>query len=361
MEISHVSDIDFIKTRAFAARHAYIEDMENKLVFFEKKMAAKNFKMYWASSEEELTDCIFNLLPDPLYNRVCFDIPRIPSEFENTKVVKKIPPAEVENGTQNATVLLTQADFAIVESGTIVLLNKSSKNCINLIPNIFIILDISRLVNKLSDLQTILYLRSFYQTHDFLPTDMKLINRPYHRIEKNVIQGMEEYERMEANITLLMYDNGVTATMENNILRHSLYCIDCGMCKTVCPMYHYTKEFSPIELVRYHCAEGGGNVEELRKNALLCGNCDKVCPVQIPLTDLIISELEAKTTRKEMAGSEAKTFLKRKKLNKTGKGLSRIFFLRKLYGKNKMLHNYFKAQTGVSFNANWRQENGTDE
>lgn len=360
MEISQ-TDIDFIKTSAFSARHSYIEDMENKLGIFEKKMQEKNFKIYWASSEWELTDLVFGLLPDPLYNRVCFDIPRIPEEFNNTKMVKKISIGDVENGNQSASVLLTQADFGIVESGTLVLLNKSSRNCMNLVQNIVIILDISKLLNKLSDLQTILYLRSFYQNKEYLPADVKLINRPFHRIEKNVVPNMGEFESKDVNITLIMYDNGVSAMMENNLLRQSLYCIDCGLCKTVCPMYHYTKEFSPIDLVRFNGADGQNYAETLRKNALLCGNCDKVCPVQIPLSDLLIMEMEETVTSKELSGSMAKTFVKRKKLNKVGKGLPKFFFLRKMYGGNKMLHSYFKSQSGPSFNFNWLQEHEEDE
>lgn len=360
-EISQNVDIDFIKTRAYIARHSYIENMENKLAAFEKRMLNKNFNVFWADNEASLVELVYQLLPEKIYNKVCFDLPHIPEEFNNAKRIKKIPIVEVENGKQSASVLFTQADFGILETGTLVLLNKRSKNCFNLIPNIFILLDINKLIDKTSDLELLLYLKSYSQNQEFLPEDVKIINRPIKRVVKTKIQQEGEFNMQDVPITIFLYDNGITEILKDNILRTSLYCIDCGRCRSVCPIYQYekSKEFSPIELVKANCFAKNRLTGELFSRTLLCGNCTPVCPVQIPITDLLIREMEL--SKKQILSSTAKTFLRRKKLNKMSKPFQRYFFLRKLYGKNKMLFSYFKQQPSTFFNIKWLQEHPEDE
>ena len=361
MEISQNVDLEFIKTRAYIARHSYIEDMGNQLPAFEKKLMVKNFKVHWASTQDDLVSMMFGLFPNKLYNRICFDIPKIPENFNNTKVVQKISVAELESGQANANILVTQADFGVVETGSLILLNKNCKNCFNLVSNIFIILDISKLVNKLSELETILYLRSYYQTEKFLPEDVKIINRPFMRIEKSKIVGLDEFESQEVQIHVFLYDNGVTKILSDSKLRNSLYCIGCGKCKSVCPVYHYTKEQSPIDLVKANCFEEERLAGNIFKSTLLCGNCDQVCPVQVPFTDLLINEMQMSRKERKDNNGQAKVFAKRKKLNKMSKGLNRYFFLKKRYGDNRMLHNYFKNQKGAFYNLKWLQEHQENE
>ena len=50
-----------------------------------------------------------------------------------------------------------------------------------------------------------------------------------------------------------------------------------------------------------------------------------------------------------------KDFLKRSKLNKESSKIRRYFFLRKYYGKNKQLLNYFSNQQDEFFNIRWRE------
>ena len=361
MEISQFTDIDCLKEKVLGIRQSYIEDMVNRLCSFESKMLDKKFHVYWASSENNLTDMILNLLPEPFYNRFCFDVPQIPAAFLKTNAIKNIPIIDIENGNQNANFLFTKADFAVVETRTVVLLEKKSKGCFNKIPNIFIILDINKLVNKMSDLETILYVKSYYQSERFLPTDVRLIENPYRQVRTNKLQlDDKEYDLTDTNISIFLYDNGISKIMENNVLRNCLYCIDCGMCAKVCPVFAYPKEYTPIELDKSNCCSNTGN--KVRENTLLCGNCDQVCPVQIPFSTLLIKEIENNLhVNSSAASGVAKTFSKRKKLNKMNGSFRRFFFLKKLFGKNKMIYNYFKEQKGTFFNLTWLQNNKKNE
>lgn len=359
MEISRTADIDFIRTRAFLARHNYIESMDTKLKSFEKKMTSKNFRVLWAHSEEELTHIVKDALPDRLVNNVCFDLDHLPTSLSHLKSIKTVPIADVETRKLSASVLFTQADFAVLETGTLVLLNRKSKHCFNVVPNIFILLDINKLVNKTSDLETILYLKSYYQSQEFLPSDVKFINRPMKRISKTVIQEEGEYDVTDIDITLILYDNGITEILKDNLLRTSLYCIECGMCKSVCPISQYDPSFTPIGFVKHHCFAKNRADEAIFSQTLLCGNCAPVCPLKVPLTDLIIREMEL--SKKQETSNIAKTFARRKKLNKQSHFLRRYFFLKSLYGKNKMLFSYFRQQADTFFNILWNEKHTEHE
>lgn len=353
-------DIDYIKTCAFAARHNYIEDMENQLISFEKKLQAKNFKVYWVSTENDLVEMVHQILPGRMNTRVCFDLPTVPDGFNSSRI-KKVSISDVENRRVFPHVLFTQADFGIVETGTLAFYDKKCKNCFNTAPSIYVLLDISKLVNKATDLELILYLRSYYQSQKFLPQDLKLLNAPFQMINDTISPDGEKITRTPVEITVFLYDNGVTNILQDNFLRSALYCIDCGQCKTVCPAYQYTNDYTPIGLVRANCFETHRQSGHLSSHAVLCGNCDQVCPVQIPFTDLIIKELELCKPPKKGLLALSKTFERRKKLNKMSGSFYRHFFTRRIYGKNKMLLNYFRKQKEPFYNITRLQEISQDE
>lgn len=360
MEVSTNFGIDYIKTCAFAARHSYIEDMESQLIAFERRLQAKNFKVYWASTEEDLVEMVHDLLPGKYRTKVCFDLATIPEGF-NSNRISKISIADVENGRQTPNVLFTQADFGIVETGTLAFYDRKSKNCFNSVSNIYVLVDISKLVIKASDLELILYLRSFYQSQKFLPQDLKLLNSPFQKVSENINQDGEKNTQTPVEITVFLYDNGVTQILQDNQLRNALYCIDCGQCKTVCPAYEYDKEFTPIGLVRANCFEHHRSSGNLFSRALLCGNCDQVCPVQIPFTDLIVKEIQLSEPSKKGLLALAKTFERRKKLNKMSGSFLHHYFVRRIYGKNKMLLTYFRKQKEPFYNVTRIQENQQNE
>ena len=154
----------------------------------------------------------------------------------------------------------------------------------------------------------------------------------------------------------MLYNNGITDIMEDNRIRESLFCINCGRCQQVCPVYAITKEYSPIELLKRN-GDPNNHYKDVFEHTTLCGNCEKVCPVKIPFTDLFIREMESVERHQpgESGDDLLKDFLKRGKLNKESSKIRRYFFLRKYYGKNKQLLNYFSNQQDEFFNIRWRE------
>jgi L-lactate utilization protein LutB len=354
------NDLQFLKTRANFIRFTFIEEIERHLLAFESKLSSKNIKVRWMSDKAELVDFICKSMPKNNYNKVCFDIPNIPEEFfENKNFIKKISIDAFEKNNDTAENLVIQADFGIVENGSVVLINKHSKNCFNNIEKIFIILNINDLIVRQSDLDILLYLKKGIEK--LTPfDDIKIISAPPTRIiTKNFqLSNEENYTSEKVDVFVLLYNDDITEMLEDNVLRETLYCINCGKCKEVCPVYQQTKEFSPIELIKYHCKEKNKRNIKLFENTTLCGNCNEVCPVQINFTQLIMNQMQnfsKRNSNHEKNVDLYKTFSKRSKMNKVNSKFRRYFFVRKYFGKNKKLMNYFSLCKENFFNLNQKE------
>jgi len=348
-------DLQFLKTKANFIRFSFVEQMENHLLAFESKMISKNFKVKWINNEPELVECICNSMSKNNNNKVCFDIPKIPEQFfEKKNFIKKVSIDAFENNNETAENIIVQADFGIIENGTIVLINKQSKNCYNNFEKLFIILNINDLVVKQNDLELLLYLQRGLEK-DIFNEDIKIISAPPSKVISKKIQSSndENYTLEKIEVHILLYNNDVIEILEDNMLRETLYCINCGKCKEVCPVFQQTKQYSPIELIKYHCKEEHKRVPKLFENTTLCGNCNEVCPVQINFTQLIINQMQCFSKRNSNHEKNIdlfKLFSKRHKMNKVNSKIRRYFFVRKYYGKNKKLTNYFLSCKEDFFN-----------
>jgi len=347
-------DLQFLKTRANYIRFSYIEQMENHLLAFESKLTSKNFKVRWINGESELVDFICNSMPKTNYNKVCFDTHKISDAFfEKKNFIKKVSIDALENNNDTAESLVIQADFGVVEKGSVVFLNKLSKNCFNNLEKIFIILDINNLVVKQNDLEILLYLQKGIDSCSFYD-DIKIISAPPSRIITKKIQSSHEknYSSEKMEVFVLLYNNDIIEILEDSMLRETLYCINCGKCKDVCPVYQHTKQFSPIELIKYHCKACNKRTPVIFENTTLCGKCNEVCPVQINFTQLLIQQMQSFSKRgnHEKNIDLFKIFSKRSKMNKLNSKIRRYFFVNKYFGKNKKLANYFSSCKDDFFN-----------
>lgn len=348
-------DLQFIKTRANFIRHSFIEEMEKHLLAFESAISSKNIKVQWIVDEIELGETILSSLPKSHFNKVCFDLPEIPELIlQNNALVKVVSIMDFENSGENADMLVVQSDFGIVETGSVVFIDKKSKNLFNKVSNLIIILDINKLLIRQNDLETILYLKYLTKQPNPFPDDIKIINSPMQRIITDAFQATfnSPFSKEDVNIKVFLYDNGKTKILENNFLRESLYCIDCGNCKNVCPVFNITHKYSPIDLIKNNCQEENLRSQIIFQSTTLCGNCNEVCPVQIPFTDLLIAEMELANSKsyRENTIDLMKVFSKRNKMNKKSNPIGRYLFIRKYFSKNKKLFRYFKEQKEPFFN-----------
>ncbi|MFZ4581355.1 MAG: LutB/LldF family L-lactate oxidation iron-sulfur protein [Paludibacter sp.] len=95
---------------------------------------------------------------------------------------------------------------------------------------------------------------------------------------------------------LILLDNNRTDVFADDEGYESLACIRCGACLNACPVYKtiggytYDTTYSgPIGSVLTPFLRGFKDFSHLSFASTLCGKCVEVCPVKIPLTDILLS------------------------------------------------------------------------
>ena len=94
---------------------------------------------------------------------------------------------------------------------------------------------------------------------------------------------------------VILLDNGRTDLLSDIEFRESLYCIRCGACLNVCPVYkkigghtYNTTYTGPIGSVISPHYNGMKEFNHLSFASSLCGGCSDVCPVSINLHELLM-------------------------------------------------------------------------
>lgn len=358
-------DLQYLKTRANFIRQSFIEEMEKNLLAFEQNLKATGFNISWIEDEDELSTTIINSFGKPTNNKVCFDLKSVPKMFQDKKgIIRPVSIVDFEHFNDSAEHLVVEANFGIVENGSLVLIDKESKSCFNRVENLHIILDINNLIIKQSDLEPILFLHNHKDGQYSFPKDVKVISGEISQVYSNPTYSSDaKFDTKKVKTTVYFYDNGVSSILENNILRESLYCIDCGRCKEVCPVYKQTQKHTPIELVVNNCFDEHRKTTQIFENTSLCGNCNEVCPVLIPLTDLMIYEMQIIRFKhsREKNVDLFKYFSKRVKMNKLNTWFNKYFFIKKHYKKNKKQAAYIKQQTLPFYNTTISHKNNTND
>jgi L-lactate dehydrogenase complex protein LldF len=94
---------------------------------------------------------------------------------------------------------------------------------------------------------------------------------------------------------VILLDNGRTNILADPRQRESLYCIRCGACLNVCPVYknigghsYGTTYSGPIGSVITPHLRGMEEYKHLSFASSLCGSCTEVCPVKINIHELLL-------------------------------------------------------------------------
>jgi L-lactate dehydrogenase complex protein LldF len=105
----------------------------------------------------------------------------------------------------------------------------------------------------------------------------------------------DEADGPEAMYVILL-DNRRSHILADTDARESLYCIRCGACLNVCPVYknigghaYGTTYSGPIGAVISPYLNGAGAYNHLSFASSLCGACTEVCPVRINLHNLLLN------------------------------------------------------------------------
>ena len=182
---------------------------------------------------------------------------------------------------------ISGVNFAVARSGTVVLVeNEGNIRFTTSLPRIHLaMMGLEKIIPRLEDLPAFLSLLPRSATGQKASSYVSLITGSRRPGEP---EGPEEFH-------LLIVDNGRSAVLADPKLRDSLRCIRCGACLNSCPVYQqigghaYGWVYSgPIGAVLDPGLLGLEPTVSLPQASSLCGACGEVCPVKIPLPELLL-------------------------------------------------------------------------
>ncbi|MBL9187799.1 MAG: iron-sulfur cluster-binding protein [Opitutaceae bacterium] len=187
-----------------------------------------------------------------------------------------------------ADVGLTGANFVSAESGRMVLVTNegNSRFCLAATKCHIALIGIEKIVPRDRDLGLLLNLLGRSGTAQDLTVYTEFIGGPKTAAQPD---GPEEMH-------VIFVDNGRTEVLASDC-RDILRCIRCGACLNVCPVYRQASGHAyrsvypgPVGAVLSPLLAGEKfpTLADLPKASSLCGACNEVCPVNIPIPDLLL-------------------------------------------------------------------------
>jgi L-lactate dehydrogenase complex protein LldF len=182
---------------------------------------------------------------------------------------------------------LSGVNFAVAETGTLCLVENegNGRMCTTAPPVHIAITGIEKIVEKLEHVPPLLSLLTRSATGQNISTYFNMISRPRQPGEKD---GPGE-------VHLVLLDNGRSQAYADEQLRKTLQCIRCGACMNHCPVYtrigghaYGTTYPGPIGKIISPHMLGLEATAGLVTASSLCGACGEVCPVKIPIPELLM-------------------------------------------------------------------------
>jgi L-lactate dehydrogenase complex protein LldF len=181
---------------------------------------------------------------------------------------------------------VTGANFAIAETGTLVLVeNEGNGRMSSTLPEFFVaVMGIEKVIPRMADLSHLLEVLARTATGQKLTTYTNFISGPRRAGDPDGPREMH----------VVMLDNGRSRMLADPVLREALYCLRCGACLNVCPVYRrigghaYGSTYpGPIGSIVSPPLFGGVNAA-LPFASTLCGACREICPVKIDIPRILL-------------------------------------------------------------------------
>ncbi len=415
------SQLELAKQRAANLKHKTIENLDKFLIEFESNFIKKGGKVIWAQTSEEavaevlkimqrheaklvvksksmvteeielnqalaengvesvetdLGEYIVQLAGEKPYHIVTpamhkskedvaklfnekFGLPIVATPQQITGFVRQL----LREKFITADVGITGANFLIADTGSVCLTeNEGNAMMTYSFPKVHIaIAGIEKLIPSIRDLDLFWPLLATHGTGQNIS------------VYNSVISGPRQIGETDgpSEMYVILLDNGRTELLRHHEQRSALWCIRCGACLNVCPVYKniggytYNTTYSgPIGSVITPHLRGMDEYNHLSFASSLCGKCTEVCPVKINLHELLLlnrkeSVKRGFTTKTErLAQYGAKRFLLSRKLMNFGspelKNRLMNFFFKNLWGPRREL----PILPPKNFNQLWEERRG---
>ena len=186
-----------------------------------------------------------------------------------------------------ADVGITGANFIIADTGSICISeNEGNARLTTSFPRIQIsVVGIEKMIPSMADLDMFWPMLATHGTGQNLTVYNTILSGPR---QPNETDGPEE-------MYVVLLDNGRTNLLAQKDQRQGLYCIRCGACLNVCPVYKnigghtYDTTYSgPIGSIITPHMRGMEEFKHLSYASSLCGKCTEVCPVKIDIHKMLL-------------------------------------------------------------------------
>lgn len=182
---------------------------------------------------------------------------------------------------------ITGVNYAVAETGTVVLVeNEGNIRLTTSLPRLHVaVMGIEKVIPQLDDLDVFMKLLSRSASGQKICSYVSFLTGVKTSQQE---EGPDEFH-------LVILDNGRVEMLANPHLRESLFCIRCGACLNVCPVYQKIGGHAygwvypgPIGAVLTPQIIGRQRAAALPFASSLCGACRDVCPVKINLPEMLL-------------------------------------------------------------------------
>ncbi|MFZ4725942.1 MAG: LutB/LldF family L-lactate oxidation iron-sulfur protein, partial [Paludibacter sp.] len=344
--MARYNNVEIAKNEAAAIKREVLQNWDKYLIEFENKISSRGVKVLWAKDAAEATSFIEQILTEkeakllvksksmtteeielnetaermgcesvetdlgefivqvagekpyhivtPAMHKSKGDIAKLFNEKFGTPI-DSTPEEMTEYVRQvlrkkytTAQVGVTGANFLIADIGGIsVTENEGNGLMSTAFPKLHIVIaGIEKIIPQMNQLGLFYPLLAAHGTGQQITAYNTIFTGP--RVS-NEVDGPEE-------MIVILLDNGRTTLYEDDEAYEALACIRCGACLNACPVYKtiggytYDTTYSgPIGSVLTPFLRGFKDFSHLSFASTLCGKCVEVCPVKIPLTDILLS------------------------------------------------------------------------
>jgi L-lactate dehydrogenase complex protein LldF len=251
----------------------------------------------------------------------------------------------------DADIGITGANFMIADTGAICITENEGNVLMSVsFPKVHIaIVGVEKILPSFTDLSLFWPLLATHGTGQHLTVYNSIITGPK---KEDEIDGPEV-------MYLVLLENNRSEVLKKTEHRGAMMCIRCGACLNACPVYknigghsYGTTYSGPIGAVITPHLKGMENYNHLSFASSLCGNCTEVCPVNIPLHEMLLynrneSVKAGLTTSSEKYSIKGMKYflMKRKRLDKLKSSMKnlgmRLFFIR-AWGSRRDLPKFAK-------------------
>jgi L-lactate dehydrogenase complex protein LldF len=340
------ADLENAKQRAANIRHKMINDLDQYLIEFAKNFENNGGRVIWATDKKEALKEIVAVLKRHKVSLVVKSKSIMTEELELNDVLqdKKIEPLETDLGEYIVQIAgekpyhivtpamhkskedvarlfhekhgtdegaspeqltmfvrkllrekfpvagagITGANFLIADTGSVCLTENEGNAFLTFsFPKVHIaVAGIEKILPSLGDLHLFWPLLSTMGTGQYITAYNSIISGPRRNGEAD---GPEE-------MYVVLLDNRRTEVLRHPRQRRALSCIRCGACLNACPVYRNIGGYTygsvytgPIGAVITPFMENMEDYKHLSFASSLCGKCTEVCPVKIPLHELLLA------------------------------------------------------------------------